>query len=209
MQPKSLFSMTTSDEHPTMNDSYQKPVLFAASGCGNTCIEAVLELIGLPYDLISIPFADVQDPVRAAASPAIIRLAAYNPLKQFPTFITEEGAVITESAAILSYIAEAYRDRCPDAKGGWVLKPDVVTEPQDAAAFHRWLEFTSVNLYAVIAINDFPKRWLPEEMTGQELNIGAFKEKLDARLFVALDILETHGVKGPYILGETMTSLDI
>ena len=74
--------------------------VYGAPGSGSVPVEATLTLIGAPYDLVG---HDVMRPV--ACNPAA---NAVNPLHQVPVLTLPTGEIMTESAAILIYLADSY-----------------------------------------------------------------------------------------------------
>src|SRR5579872_6422575 len=115
-------------------------LIYGAPGSGSVPIEAALTLIGAPYDVIG---DDVVRPV--ACNPAA---NAVNPLHQVPVLGLPGGEVMTESAAILIYLA----DRHPQAR----LAP----APGDPgrAAFLRWMTYVSTAIYSLAWIRADPMR---------------------------------------------------
>lgn len=77
------------------------------------------------------------------------RLKALNPLMQIPTLLLADGAVLTESAAILIYLGLKY-----PLSG--LLSNDADLRAQQI----RGLIFISSNCYAAIGVIDYPARWL-------------------------------------------------
>ena len=80
--------------------------IYGALGSGSVPVEAALTLIGAPYAVIEAPTWDGE------AEQA--KVAVVNPLKQIPALVTPDGETITESAAILIWLA----DRHPAARLG-------------------------------------------------------------------------------------------
>ncbi|HEY9101373.1 glutathione S-transferase [Chitinimonas sp.] len=118
--------------------------LFASKGCGSAAIEAALTLCGVNYELVeATPWE---------RSPGLDELRRLNPLAQVPTLQLPDGTVLTESVAILLWLAEQY----PAA----ALLPD---NPSLRASTLRWLVYVAVNNYAAIGIGDFPERWTTGE----------------------------------------------
>ncbi|KAJ3153732.1 hypothetical protein HDU86_005065 [Geranomyces michiganensis] len=176
-----------------------KPVLFRAKGCGSVCVEVLLRMLKVPHETVDIDYKELKT---GNENDDISKLARHNPLKQLPTFVTREGAVITESEAILLHITEAYR-KDTEAHG---LRPFADTDARRAASFSRWMSFSATNIYAVMVMQDFPKRWIADDSS--EAVVDAFQTKVEDRLFAAIKILEDN-VTGPYILGDDMTILDV
>lgn len=74
--------------------------LYGAEGSGSIAVEAALTLLGIPYELI--------EGATWVDGLARDRVAAENPMRQVPTLVLPGGEVVTESAAILIYLAESY-----------------------------------------------------------------------------------------------------
>lgn len=118
--------------------------LFASKGCGSAAIEAALTLSGVGYELIeATPWE---------RSPGLDELRRLNPLAQVPTLQLPDGTVLTESVAILCWLAEQF----PAA----ALLAGAASQ---RAAELRWLVYLAANNYAAIGIGDFPERWTTGE----------------------------------------------
>lgn len=95
---------------------------------------------------------------------------AINPLGMVPVLRTDDGALITENAAILQYVAA----RFPDAK----LAP---TDPVQRAKLQQWLSFIGTELHKAV--------FMPLLRSETSADVKAYAMGLiDARLA----ILETH-----------------
>ncbi|HQN52298.1 MAG TPA: glutathione S-transferase N-terminal domain-containing protein, partial [Phenylobacterium sp.] len=112
--------------------------LYGAPGSGAVAVEAALTLIGQPYSLIDAVTWDEDD--RTSGD----RVLAANPLRQVPALVLPTGEVLTESAAILIWLAEQY----PDAR----LAP----APGDPrrGQFLRWMSFVSAAIYSLYWVKD-------------------------------------------------------
>jgi GST-like protein len=73
----------------------QNYVVYGAAGTGSVIIEAALTLLGAPYQVIEVG--------RAGAE---ADLARANPMRQVPAVIPPGGGLMTESAAILIWLAD-------------------------------------------------------------------------------------------------------
>ncbi|MDP4823939.1 MAG: glutathione S-transferase N-terminal domain-containing protein, partial [Aestuariivirgaceae bacterium] len=73
--------------------------LYGRPATGSAAVEALLEELGLPYRLENVSKGPDGQP-----SPAF--LATINPLGQVPALKLPDGTVITESAAIMIYLAD-------------------------------------------------------------------------------------------------------
>ena len=120
-------------------------IVHGSPGSGSVPIEAALTLIGIPYDVIG------EDVVRDVASnPAVFEV---NPLGQVPALVLPSGEVITESAAILIYLADQY----PDAQ----LAPS--HNDRRRPAFLRWMTYVSAAIYGLAWVRGNPMRLVSDE----------------------------------------------
>ncbi len=113
---------------------------------------------------------------------------AVNPKGQVPALITRDGALLTESAAVLQYIA----DLAPAAR----LAPP----PADRARYElqQWLSFISGELHKqVFAVVFHPN-------TPPEAKAYALTQALPPRL----DFIQTAVADREFLLGETFTVAD-
>lgn len=95
--------------------------LYGAAGSGSAPVEATLRLIGLDYRVVEAPTWE--------GEAERDKVAAVNPMRQIPVLVTPGGEVITESAAILIWLADAH----PQAR----LSP-ALDDPR-RAQFLRWM----------------------------------------------------------------------
>ena len=116
--------------------------LFVARGWGSAITEATLTVAGIAYERVEV------DP--NAPGEGRDRLRAANPLGQLPTIVLPDGAVLTESAAIVLRAA----DLAPHA--GLAPAP---LDPE-RTAFLRWLAFLVGAVYPTFTYGDEPTRWV-------------------------------------------------
>ena len=114
--------------------------VYGAMGSGSVPVEAALTLIGAPYKVI--------EAVTWEGDAERDKVAPVNPMRQIPALITPDGETITESAAILIWLAEQH----PEA----ALAP----EPGDPrrAQFLRWMTFVPAAVYSMFWVRDEPSR---------------------------------------------------
>jgi GST-like protein len=117
-------------------------VLYGSVGSGSAAIEAALEIAGQRYRVVSAATWD--------ETSALDELRRVNPLQQIPALVFPDGAVMTESAAILIELGLRH-----PASG---LLPH---EPVRRARVLRGLVYVAANCYAAIGTIDYPERWLP------------------------------------------------
>jgi GST-like protein len=164
-------------------DNQQMMKLYGCNGCGSAVVEAILQMAKVDYEFVD---AIQWTPYKRHAD-----LEKLNPLGQVPVLVFDDGAVMTESAAILQYFAEQIPGMVP-------------SEPKQRAQFLRWLAFIPANVYAVFPFRDFPARWVDDESEQK-----AFREKTTLRLREFWTILENSLSPAPYVLGAQMTALDL
>jgi GST-like protein len=96
-----------------------KYVLIGSEGCGSVIIELAMLKAGAEFELEEIPYLE--------PGPDRDRLLELNPLGQVPTLIMPDGDVMTESAAIILHLADAF----PDAQLAGRLQADCRPISQD------------------------------------------------------------------------------
>ena len=115
--------------------------LYNRLGSGGFVVEAALSMCGEPFELISI------DSTPGTELPESFR--DINPWRQVPVLITRDGTLMTESAAMLIFLATR------DQSG--VLGPAV--DQPEYAELVRWLVFLSANAYEAIVRKGYPHRF--------------------------------------------------
>lgn len=160
--------------------------LFASRGTGSMIAEVGFALAGIEIDIVDVDWKDTGWNSRV--------LGPYNPLGQVPTVRMPDGAVLTESAAILLHLA----DLAPDA--GIAPRADDPQRPE----FLRWLVFLVAALYPTYTYGDVPERWV-----GGDAEAGAkLKQGTDEHRKTLWRYVESQ-VRGPWFLGDTFTGLDV
>ena len=118
---------------------------------------------------------------------------ALNPMAQIPVLILPDGAVMTETGAIMIYLAETR----PDAG----LLPPVGDERRAQAL--RWLFFAQGNLYETVLRYAYPRRYTADGDGAPGVRAAAF-ERADKLWDMVAEAAE-----GPYFFGDSFTLLDI
>jgi GST-like protein len=154
-------------------------ILYGAEGSGAVAVEAALTLAGLAYEVIEAD-GDVVDRI--------------NPMRQVPALILPSGEVMTESAAILIWLAESH----PEAGLG-----PAVGAPE-RARFLRWMAYVSAQIYALYWLRDEPSRLV--EDAGQQ---AVLKTRAQARIAHCWGEMERQVAPGPWLLGERLSVLDL
>jgi GST-like protein len=162
--------------------------VYGAAGSGSVPVEATLTLLGLPYEVVEAP--TWRGPEEQA------KVAPVNPMRQVPTLVLPSGEVMTESAAILIWLADAY------APGELAPAPDA----PERAAFLRWMVFVPAAIYAMFWVRDVPSRLAGDDPAQQDL----IKERTSERIAECWRAMgEQLTPRGDYLLGERLSVLDL
>lgn len=159
----------------------EKFVVYGERGWGNVAVEAALALIGAPYRLVDTGATGPDRPPATVTS-------------QVPVLELPSGEMMTESAAILIWLADAH----PAARLAPAL--DSPLRP----AFLRWMAFVSASIYALYWVRDVPARVVDGEAAQAQV-----KARLDDRIVRGWAFMEAEITPGAWLLGETITVLDI
>jgi len=163
--------------------------LYGKKGSGSASTQTALDVAGAPYKVIETASWEPNDAFRD--------LLKLNPLGQIPTLVLPNGSVLSESAAILIHLGEAY------PKSG--LLPG---DPHARAQALRGMVFIAANCYAAISIIDYPERWCAEAD-----NDDAVKERIragtKARMHKHWEMFADLFPARPYLSGRELGSLDI
>jgi GST-like protein len=158
--------------------------LLGQAGWGSALVEAALTLAGLPFgfEAVEVRGSDAERE----------KLLRHNPLGEVPTLILPDGKVMTESAAIMLYLA----DRVPEAG----LVP---LAPERRAEFLRWLVFIVAAIYPTFTYGDVPSRYVGGQTAQDELRAST-----DAARQRYWSVLEAAVTPSPWMLGP-FSALDI
>ena len=167
-----------------MNSVY---TIYGALGSGSVPVEATLTLLGQPYAVVEAPTWE------GAAQQA--KLVGINPLKQIPALITPDGETITESAAILIWLADSH----PEAR----LAPSLDSPLR--AQFLRWMVFVPAAIYSLFWVRDDPSRLAGPDAEAQARVKAATAE----RIADCWAMMESQLTPGRYLLGDDLTVLDL
>jgi GST-like protein len=163
----------------------KKHLLLGCRGCGNAIVEAAFAVAGIPLDYEEVDYAE-RSATRA-------RLLSVNPLGQVPTLVLPDGKILTESLAMIQYLA----DLAPQA--------GLIPAAGDAgrAAFHRWSVFLIAAVYPTYTYGDEPGKWVADKDAAKEL-----RESTDRhREALWRQVEEAAGA--PFFLGARLTALDL
>lgn len=182
--------------------------VFGAAGSGSVAVEAALTLLGLPYEVVEAPAWEQDAAVQAT-------IAKVNPMRQVPALVLPStwpcgqaaplasqsalsgggmGEIMTESAAILTWLA----DRHPDSG----LAPGI--NDRKRPAFLRWMSFVSASIYSHYWLRDDPSRLAETEEAQDYLLRRSAKRIADC-----WRMMDEQVSPGRYILGDELTVLDL
>jgi GST-like protein len=166
-------------------------VLYGAKSSGSAAIEMALAWVKQPYRVVT---AATWEP-----KSALKELRRANPLQQVPTLALPDGAVLTESAAILIHLGLTH------PKSGLLPK-----DPAERAQVIRALVYIAANCYSQISISDYPERWLPEakKPAVEALRTGA-RAQLHRAWVMFADQFHVNTSKEGGLFGEDLTAADL
>lgn len=147
---------------------------------------AALEEIGAPHKLVKVDLKGGEH-----RQPEYLKL---NPKGRVPALVVD-GAVFTESAAILMHLADSH----PEAK----LAPPPAT-PQ-RALYYQWLLYFSNTVQAAMS-EYFHPDWSFEEPALQPPLKASAEQRIN-KMFAYID--DELGKRGPYVLGEMFLAPDL
>lgn len=160
--------------------------LYARASAGSAAVEALLAVLKLPHDIIDVP----REPDKSI--PAWFR--SINPRGEVPTLVLPDGTLMTESAAMMIYLA----DLAPSAK----LAP--ATDAPARATYLRWMIYMATSPY----MSDL-RMYYPVRYSTDAAHAGGIRQKAEADLAADFDCFAGALGKGPFILDERMTAADI
>ena len=145
-----------------------------------------MTLLGLDYEVVEGATWSHDEAILA-------RVGAVNPLRQIPALVTPDGETVTESAAILTWLADSH----PEGR----LSP-ALDDPR-RAQFLRWMTFIPASIYALYWVRDDPTRLVPPELADQ------VKARTAERIADCWGKMDSQLTPGRYLLGDEMTVLDL
>jgi GST-like protein len=160
--------------------------IFGAVGSGSVPIEAMLTLLDIPYEVI--------EAVTWEDEAARKLVETVNPLRQVPALVLPSGEIVTESAAILIYLADLH----PQA----LLAPGL-TDPR-RAQYLRWMAYVSAAIYAFAWIKDDPMRIVASKKDAQHV-----VDRVYDRIAYCWRKMDEQVRPGRYILGNELSALDL
>ncbi|MBC7799457.1 MAG: glutathione S-transferase family protein [Gemmatimonadaceae bacterium] len=161
-------------------------VIYGAAGGGSVPAEAAMTLMGLPFEVVEAPTWEgtaEQD-----------KVALVNPMRQIPALVLPSGEVMTESAAILMWLAEQH----PHA--GLAPAPGSPAR----AAYLRWMVFIPAAIYSMYWLRDQPSR-MADNAAAEQVVL----DRTASRIEECWRVMDRQVSPGRYILGDELTVLDL
>lgn len=163
--------------------------LYGKAGSGSAAVETALVVARQPFRIV--------ETASWAQNDAYADLLEVNPLGQIPTLVFDDGSALSESAAILIYIATAH----PDSK----LLPGALSERAQAI---RGLVYIAANCYSAISIIDYPERWCQDADHDEKMQ-ERIRAGTRARLHHHWESFADVFSGRPYLCGEDLGALDL
>jgi len=158
--------------------------LFHTPGTCALASRIALEDAGADYEIVRVDFSPQQQ-----RSPDYLEI---NPKGRVPALVTDRG-VLTETPAILAYIAQAF----PAANPAPLEDPFAFAELQ---AFNAYISST---VHVNHAHGPRGSRW-----AGKQSSFDDMKRKVPETMAAAMDLIEFNMFEGPWVMGETYTVAD-
>jgi GST-like protein len=121
-------------------------------------------------------------------------MLSVNPLGQVPALALPTGEVMTESAAILIYLADQY----PEARLG-----PAVGDPR-RPMFLRWMTYVSTAIYGLAWIRSDPMR-----LVSDEHQVAIVQDRIANRRAACWGHMDGQIGTGPFLLGDQLGVLDL
>ncbi len=159
--------------------------LFYAPGTISIAVALGLEEAGLAYEPVRVDFASAEQ-----TKPAYLSV---NPKGRVPALVTDTGSVLTETGALLEYIA--------------ALTPDAALIPQDleTTAHMRGVMFYLASTMHVAHAHKFRgSRWADQQSSHADMTAKVPQTMAACAAYVQSDCLQ-----GDYVCGDQLTLADL
>ncbi|MFY0646619.1 glutathione S-transferase family protein [Sulfitobacter geojensis] len=158
--------------------------LYYFPGTISVAVAVTLQEAGLEYDPVKVDFA--------AAEQTKPDFLALNPKGRVPALVTDNGTILTETGALLDYIAD--------------LKPDAGLVPQDAAdAAHMRavMYYLASTMHVAHAHKMRGSRWADQQSSFDDMTA-----KVPETMTACAQYVETECLRGAYANGDYLTLAD-
>lgn len=157
--------------------------LYYAKGTAALAPHIILEEIGKDYKATFVDFSKAEQ-----TSPEFLKL---NPKGRVPALITPNG-ILTETPTILTYLANTNTDLS--------LAP---TDPFEFAIAQSFNDYVNSTVHVMHAHGKRGSRWADDTAAHESM-----KAKVTENMAECARMIETHYLKGPYLLGENFSICD-
>tara|TARA_R110002049_G_scaffold44333_4_gene129941 strand:+ start:18834 stop:19454 length:621 start_codon:yes stop_codon:yes gene_type:complete len=158
--------------------------LYYAPGTISVAVALTLEEAGLPYDPIKVDFANA-----AQTKPEYL---AINPKGRVPALVTEAGNVLTETGALLDYIA--------------ALAPQaglIPADPDAAAHMRGVMYYLASTMHVAHAHKMRGHRWADQQSSFDDM-----KAKVPQTVAACATYVSSNCLRGDYVLGDAFSLAD-
>ena len=160
--------------------------LYARPGSGSAAVEALLAHANTAHKVIDVPKE------KDGSAPGwYLKL---NPRGEVPTLKLADDSLMTESAAMMIYLADLFP--------GKELAPPLTSAQR--APYLRWLVYMATATY----ISDL-RMYYPARYSTDPAHAEAIKSRAIEHLWRDFEIFNAQMGEGPFVLGEKMTAADI
>ena len=159
--------------------------LYYATGTISIAVAIALEEAGLDYDAIKVDFS-----TGAQTSPDYLAL---NPKGRVPALVLGDGTVLTETGALLDYIAALAPDAC--------LVP---TDPADAAQMRSVMYYLASTMHVAHAHKMRGSRWADQQSSFDDMTAKVPQTMAACAAYVQSDCL-----RGDFVVGDAISIADI
>ncbi len=158
--------------------------LYYATGTIAVAVAITLEEAGLAYDPIKVDFA-----TGAQTKPDYLAL---NPKGRVPALVTAKGTILTETGALLDYIA--------------TVQPDAALVPQDAedaAHMRSVMYYLASTMHVAHAHKMRGSRWADQQSSFDDMTA-----KVPETMTACAEYAETECLRGDFTTGKALTLAD-
>jgi glutathione S-transferase len=158
--------------------------LYYARGTISIVVAITLEEAGLEYEPVKVSFATAEQ-----TKPDYLGL---NPKGRVPTLVLDDGTILTETGALLEYIAAVQ----PDA----TLVPQ---QPTDAAHMRGVMYYLASTMHVAHAHKMRGSRWADQQSSWDDM-----AAKAPETMAACADYVQSHCLRGDFVTGETLSLAD-
>ena len=158
--------------------------LYYAPGTISIAVAIGLEEAGLAYEPIKVDFAS-----GAQTKPDYL---AINPKGRVPALVTSGGTILTETGALLDYIAALAPDKA--------LVPG---DPEQAAHMRSVMYYMASTMHVAHAHKMRGSRWADQQSSFDDM-----KAKVPQTVAACAEYVQSDCLRGPYVMGDKFSIAD-